>query len=29
MVLEKCYDDKMVKATPHLFHLFIDSALGD
>ena len=24
----KCYDNKMVKATPHLFHPFVDSALG-
>ena len=23
-----CYDNKMVKATPHLFYPFIDSALG-
>ena len=23
----KCYDNKMVKATPHLFHPFVDSAL--
>ena len=24
----KCYDNKMVKATPHLFHPFVDSAWG-
>ena len=28
LVLVKCSDNKMVKATPHLFHPFIDSALG-
>ena len=28
LVLVKCYDNKMVKATPHLFHPFVDSALG-
>ena len=27
LALVKCYDNKMVKATPHLFHPFIDSAL--
>ena len=27
LVLVKCYDNKMVKA-PHLFHPFVDSALG-
>ena len=25
LVLVKCYDNKMVKATPHLFHPFFDS----
>ena len=28
LVLVKCYDNKMVKATHHLFHPFLDSALG-
>ena len=28
LVLVKCYDNKMVKATPHLFHPFVDSAFG-
>ena len=28
LVLAKCYDNKMVKATPHLFHLLVDSDLG-
>ena len=28
LVLVKCYDNKMVKATLHLFHPFADSALG-
>ena len=28
LVLVKCYDNKMVKATPHLFHTFVYSALG-
>ena len=26
LVLVKCYDNEMVKATPHLFHPFVDSA---
>ena len=28
LVLVKCYDNKMVKATLHMFHPFVDSALG-
>ena len=28
LVLVKCYDNKMVKVTPHLFHPFVDYALG-
>ena len=28
LVLVKCYDNKMDKATPHLFHPFVDPALG-
>ena len=28
LVLVKCYDKKMVKAAPHLFHPLLDSALG-
>ena len=28
LVLVKCYDNKMVTATPHLFHPLVDSALG-
>ena len=28
LVLVECYDNKIVKATPHLFHPFVDSALG-
>ena len=28
LVLVKCYDNKMVKATPHLFLPIVDSALG-
>ena len=27
LILVKCYDNKVVKATPHLFHPFVDSAL--
>ena len=27
LVLVKCYDSKMAKATPHLFHPYVDSAL--
>ena len=28
LVLVNCYDNKMAKATPHLLHPFIDSAIG-
>ena len=28
LILVKCYDNKMIKATPHLFHPSVDSALG-
>ena len=29
LVLVKCYNNKMVKATPHLYHPFFGSALGE